>query len=50
MSTTKSLRVQIDALRIEKQQLEVENAGFREKHPEQGVLIDKDVSPRKETV
>ena len=31
MSTTESLRVQIDALRIEKQQLEVENTRFREK-------------------
>ena len=42
MSTTKSLRVQIDALRIEKQQLEVENVRFREKRPEQGALIDKE--------
>ena len=37
-----SLRVQIDALRIEKQQLEVENVRFREKHPVQGALIDKE--------
>ena len=42
MSMTESLRVQIDALRIEKQQLEVENVRFREKRPEQGALIDKE--------
>ena len=42
MSTTESLKVQIDALRIEKQQVEVENVRFREKHPEQGALIDKE--------
>ena len=42
MSTTESLSVQIDALRIEKQQLEVENVRFREKRPEQGALIDKE--------
>ena len=42
MSTTESMRVQIDALRIEKQQLEVENVRFREKIPEQGALIDKE--------
>ena len=42
MSTTESLRVQIDAFRIEKQQLEVENVCFREKRLEQGALIDKE--------
>ena len=42
MSMTESLRVQIDALRIEKQQLEVENIRFREKRPEQRALIDKE--------
>ena len=42
MSTSESLRVQIDAIRIEKQQLEVENVRFREKRLEQGALIDKE--------
>ena len=43
MTITESLRVQIDALRIEKQQLKVKNAHLREKHPEPGAaLIDKE--------
>ena len=50
MSMTETLRVQIDALRIEKQQLEVEIVRFREKRPDQGALIDKEavcMSPRR---
>ena len=42
MSTTESLRVQIDPLRIEKQQLEVKNTCLQEKRPEQGALINKE--------
>ena len=40
MSTTEALRTQLDALRLEKQRLEVENARLREANPEGAAQTD----------
>jgi len=40
MSTTEVLRTQLDTLRLEKQQLQVENARLREEHPGEAALLD----------
>ena len=40
MSTTEALRTQLDALRLEKQRLEIENARLREANPEGAAQTD----------
>ena len=40
MSATETLRTQLDILRIEKQQLEVQNVRLRTDRPNQAALVD----------